>query len=378
MNVLKEYFVKKADNVSFIEIKPNSYVYINEYTIGSEIPLPLIVDELINEIKEGTAQDEIKVSSFINGMIYLIGADPEFEFCNQYKEILYNYDKKIEDYILYIGLKKINESDFEEGMVWLRAAYYMNNNNLMGKYNYALALEEKARRLFSANNENMGSVFLNASTNIIEEVIDMDSNFDLAYYKLGYHYRNSKQFMKSKLMWEKYLQLGKDDEMQQEIRENLETMQDDIIYEEGYNEILTGNPRAGLEKLLPLKEKYVDWWNLLFMIGLGFRHLNMYEEAKSEFEYVLELVPDQVDVLNELGLCLAFLGEYEEAISKLSRAIELKPKDYEIICNRGMVYLQINDFVNAEKDINAAYKLNSTDEITIACKTELERIKNMV
>lgn len=377
MKELNEYFIQKTENVSFIEIKPDSFVYINNYKISSEVPLPLTIDELISEIKEGTAEEELKISSIINGMIYTIGADPEFEFCDQYIEILYNYDKKIEEYILYVGLKKINENVFEDGMVWIRALYHINSKNLMGKYNYALALEEKARRLLSINDTKMGKTFLTSSTNIIEEIIAENPSFDLAYYKLGYHYRNSQQYVKGSLMWEKYLQLGKDDEMLDEVRENLEAMKDDIIYEEGYNEILSGNPRTGLEKLLSLKEKYVDWWNLFFMIGLGYRQVGMYKEAISEFETVLDFAPDQVDALNELGLCLAFLGDYNEAISKFTKAIELRPKDYEIKCNRGMIYLQINDIENAEKDINAAYEMCNTDDITISCKRELEKVKNM-
>ncbi len=377
MKGLNEYFTRKTENVSFIEIKPDSFVYISNYKIGSDTPLPLIIDELISEIKEGTAKDEVKVSSIINGMIYIIGADLKFKFCEQYKEILYNYDEKIEEYILYIGLKKINENSFEDGLVWLRALYHINSNNLMGKYNYALALEEKARRLFSINDKKMGNIFLNSSTNIFEEIVNDDSNFDLAYYKLGYHYKNSQQYVKGSLMWEKYLQLGKDNEMLDEVRENLEAIQDDIIYEKGYNEILSGNPRAGLERLLPLKEKYVDWWNLFFMIGLGYRQIGMHEEAIAEFETVLDFVPEQVDALNELGLCLAYLGNYDEAISKFAKAIELRPKDHEIRCNRGMAYLQIGDIHNAEKDINTANKMCSTDEITILCKKELEKVKDM-
>ncbi|WP_352417818.1 tetratricopeptide repeat protein [Proteiniborus sp.] len=377
MKSLDEYFIRKTEDISFIEIKPDSLVYINNYRIGAEVPLPLIVDELISEIKEGTAKDEVKVSSIINGMIYLIGADPNFKFFEQYKEILYNYDEKVEEYILYIGLKKINENSFEDGLVWLRALYNLNSKNIMGKYNYALALEEKARRLLSNNDNKKIAMFLNSSTNIFEEIINENPNFDLAYYKLGYHYKNSQQYIKGSLMWKKYLQLGKDNEMLDEIRENLEAIQDDIIYEEGYSKILSGNPRAGLEKLLPLKEKYVDWWNLFFMIGLGYRQIGMYKEAIAEFETVLDFVPDQVDALNELGLCLAFLGEGNEAINKFTRAIELRPKDYEIRCNRGMAYLQINDIENAEKDINTAYEMCDTDEITISCKKELQKIKNM-
>lgn len=377
MKDLNEYFIRKTENISFIEIKPDSFVYINNYKIGPEVPLPMIIDELISEIKKGTAKNEVKFSSMINGMIYLIGADPDFKFYEQYKEILYNYDKKIEEYILYIGLKKINENSFEDGLVWLRALYNLNSKNLIGKYNYALALEEKARRLFSFNDKKMGGIFLISSTNIFEEIVNDNPSYDLAYYKLGYHYKNSQQYIKSSLMWKKYLQLGKNDELLDEIRENLEAMQDDIIYEEGYSKILSGDPRAGLEKLLSLKKRYVDWWNLFFMIGLGYRQIGMYEEAIAEFETVLDFAPDQVDVLNELGLCLAFLGNHDEAIAKFTKAIELRPKDYEIRCNRGMIYLQINDIENAEKDINTAYEMCDTDEITISCKKELQRIKNM-
>ncbi len=376
MKGLRDYFLDKTENISFIEIKPDSMIFIKDYKIGSDVPLPLIVDELISEIKEGTAKDEVKVSSIINGMIYIIGADPEFTYYQQYKKILYDYDEKIEDYISYIGLKKINEGAFEEGIVWLRALYHINAQNLMGKYNYALALEEKARRLLSVNNK-MGSIFLNSSTNVFEEIINEAPSFDLAYYKLGYHYKNSQQYVKSSLMWERYMQLGKDTEMLEEVRESLELIQDDIIYEEGYNLVLSGNPNAGLEKLLPLKEKYVDWWNLFFMIGLGYRQLGMYIEAIHEFETVLDFVPEQVDALNELGLCQAFIGKYSEAISSFTKAIELKPKDYEIRCNRGMTYLQMNDIENAEKDINAAYEQCSADDITISCKQELEKMKSM-
>lgn len=377
MKELHKFFLKKTNNISFIELKPDSKVFVKDYRIDPEIPLPLIIDELIKEIKDGNASDEVKLSSIIRGMIYLIGVDPEFKYSQQYKDILYHYDEKIEDYILYTGLKKINENALDEGMIWFRALYYINNKNLMGKYNYALALEEKAKKLFAANNNKLGNAFLNGSTNVFEEIINDDPNFDLAYYKLGYHYKNSQQYIKSSLMWEKYLQLGKDDDTLNEIRENLDNMKDDVVYEEGYNLVLSGKPEAGLEKLLPLKEKYVDWWNLFFMIGLAYRQMGMYEEAVEEFETVLDFVPNQVDALNEIGLCQAFLGRYSEAISSFTKAIELKPQDYEIRCNRGMTYLQINDIENAEKDINAAYEQCSTDEITILCKQELERIKSM-
>jgi len=377
MKGIGQYFKQKTENLSFIEIKPDTYVDVNGYKISSDIPLPLIIDELIKEIKDKNAQDNVKVSSMINGMIYTIGVDPEFKYCGEYKNILYKYDQKIEEYILYSGLKKINEGSFEDGMIWLRALTNLNCNNVMGMFNYGLALEEKARKLYSLNNKEMGDLFFQESTRTFEEIINLDNTFSNVYYKLGFHYKNNKQYKKCQLMWEKYIQLGGEDELLQEVRENLEAIKDDVIYEEGYIQILNGNPEEGLEKLLPLKERYVGWWNLSFMIGLGYRQLGRYSEAKEEFIEVIDIVPKQVDALNELGLCQVYLGEFKEAIDTFSEAIKLKPNDYEIICNRGMTYLQISDIENAEKDILKAYKINSEDEITKSCKNELDRIKNM-
>ena len=54
-----------------------------------------------------------------------------------------------------------------------------------------------------------------------------------------------------------------------------------VEYEEGYTLVFQGKFEEGLEKLLPLEEKYGDWWNLLFMIGLAYKNMNEIKERKS-------------------------------------------------------------------------------------------------
>lgn len=373
MDRLKKYFKKKTKNISFIEMQANSYIDINNYKVGQEIPLPIVIDELVGEIKSGDAVDEIKFAQFIKGIIYTIGVDEEFKYFNEYKNILYSYDEKIEEYILYSGLKYINENDLETGMVWLRALNSLNSKNLFGKYNYALSLEERAKVALSLKDVDLAAMFLGASAHMLEEILSDDPNFHLAHYKLGYHYKNNNEFKKSQLTWEKFLRLGKENELIQEVREQLEEIKENVIYEEGCNSVLSGNPEEGLDRLLLLKEKYNEWWNLHFMIGLAYRQLGSFEKAKERFEKVLQLEEDQVDALNELGLCLVYLGSIEKGIINFTKAIKLRPDDYEIICNRGMSYLQLNDIENAKRDILNAYSMNDKDEITISCKNELER-----
>lgn len=371
---LDEYFKQKTSNISFIEIKENTHIDVNGYKVTEDIPLPIVVDDLIEEVKENeNISEEIEFSSFINGMVYILGVDPEFKYNKEYKEILYKYDEKIEDYILYRGIKDITEDKLEAGMIWLRALYFTNNKNLIAKYNYALAVAEKAKLLIESNDMAKGRTFLDVSTNILEEILNDDPDFHLAHYKLGYHYKSKKEYKKSQLTWEKFLRLGKEDELLEEVRNCLENMKDDVIYEEGYNLVLEGYYQEGLEKLLVLEERYDKWWNLYFIIGLGYRGMGEFVKASTYFEKVLELEEDQVDALNELGLCLVYTGKVDEAIVNFTKAIDLRPEDYEIMCNRGMTYLQIDNVEDAKKDIMKAHEINPNDEITISCLNELDK-----
>lgn len=373
MNNIEEFFIQKVDNISFIELKDNADIIIKDYKLNPLVPLPLIVDELINEIKGNRAQNELKISSIINGIIYSIGADVNFKYNEEYKKILYAFDKDIENYILHKSLKLIEETKIDQGMIYLRTLVNLNRNNKLGLFNYGLSLERKANIDFDNNNIKKGWVFLNEATKVFEETLDLDETFSPTYYKLGYHYMNTSQYIKAKLIWEKFIKLSDDENLKEEIKDNLISIEDNVLYEEGYNEVLSGNPSKGLEKLLPLKEKYEDWWNLLFMIGLSYRMQGMYNEAKIEFENILKINQNQVDTLNELGLCLVNLGVFEEAIKNFTLALELR-EDYEILCNRGMTYLQIGKISEASIDINKAYELNPEDEITIACKKELDTV----
>ena len=371
---LDEYFKQKTSNISFIEIKENTHIDVNGYKVTEDIPLPIVVDDLIEEVKENeNISEEIEFSSFINGMVYILGVDPEFKYNKEYKEILYKYDEKIEDYILYRGIKDITEDKLEAGMIWLRALYFTNNKNLIAKYNYALAVAEKAKLLIESNDMAKGRTFLDVSTNILEEILNDDPDFHLAHYKLGYHYKSKKEYKKSQLTWEKFLRLGKEDELLEEVRNCLENMKDDVIYEEGYNLVLEGYYQEGLEKLLVLEERYDKWWNLYFIIGLRYRGIGEFVDASTYYEKVLELEEDQVDALNELGLCLVYTGKVDEAIVNFTKAIDLRPEDYEIMCNRGMTYLQIDNVEDAKKDIMKAHEINPNDEITISCLNELDK-----
>lgn len=369
-----EYFVSKRDEISFIELKPESNININGFKLDPKIPLPLVVNDLINEIKENRAQEEIKLSAIIKGIIYIIGIDPDFKHNEEYKKILYEAIENAENHIRYEGFKSINENSIDEGLVYFKALYALNESNSDTIFDYAVALEKKAENFYSSDKRKSGKVFLKKSTELLEELLSSDKAYSPAYYKLGYHYLNEKQFIKAKYTWEKFIETTKDNDISREIKEKLEDIKDNVKYEEGYNEIFRGNPNEGLLKLSELEEKYETWWNLIFLIGLCYRQLGSFNEAKKRFERVLEIKSDQSETLNELGLCLVNLGDFDEAITRFTEALNTdNNNDYEILCNRGMTYLQLGRVGEAKIDIYKAIEISPEDEITKACKKEIDK-----
>ncbi len=372
---VKEYLKQKTENLSFIELKEDSFIDINGYRLDKNIPLPIVIDELLNEIRTGRAEDELQVKSFIEGIIYTLGVDADFKFFNEYKKILYIYDEKIESYILYKGIKYSQNNNFDEAMIYFSCLVNIDSDNTIGLYNYALVLEEKAGKYFKNKDIQRGNIFLKESTKHYELIIDIDPAFTTAYYRLGYHYKHYKQFRKARIMWEKLIEIDNNEDIIEDVSQQLSAIKDDVTYEEGYSDILKGRFKEGLKKLLPLEEKYTDWWNLLFMIGVGYRQMGEFVEARKRFEKVLAIYPNQVDSLNELGLCFVQLGNFDKAIDKFNTAISLNPDNYEILCNRGMAYLHNGYIDRGAEDISKAYKINSDDEIIRACMDQLKYIQ---
>ena len=65
-----------------------------------------------------------------------------------------------------------------------------------------------------------------------------------------------------------------------------------------------------------------------------------FAEAAEEYEKVLELEPDNVDVMSNLGATYYRLGKLDEAIEVYTKAIDIAPKDADIRSNLAAAYVQ--------------------------------------
>ncbi|MDR7856448.1 tetratricopeptide repeat protein [Tissierella sp.] len=374
MDIINDYFKKKTDKVTFVELKEEAVVDIKGYPRDKLIPLPILTDVLVSEIKEGNLEDEINLTHIIDGIIYLMGVDEDFLHIEEYKDILMAFTHNVEEYIFYQGIRLLDNNDYDNGAVLFRALKFINPENINGIFNYSLALEEIAKQYFEKEEEEEAIEFLNKSTGELETILDLDNSYPLAYYKLGYHYRFFEQYLKAKLIWTKYLTLDKDELRLQEIREEIDLIENDVAIESGLTYLSHGQFDKALEVFLKLLPSYNKWWELKYFIGACYKGLADYEIAIDYFYEALELNKEVSDIYNELGICLYSIGDIDKAIDVFTEGIENITDDYKLLFNRGLGYMQLGQLKNAYIDISKAVTLNPQDENMIIQKERLEEL----
>ena len=372
---IEKYLLKKAEELDFITIKHGGEFKLKSYEVPKGgLDVPIKNEVLVKGIKEKTAQDKLNSMSIADAMIYIIGIDSKFKNNAEYEKFLNALSKDIDldlkSYMGYMSRKYFEIGEHTDSLIYIKAFITMYPDDLDAMYNYAIVCQEIAKQYQKDMDDKAMNAFLLEAMAKLEKVIDVDENFALGYYHLGYHYYNQGQYLKTKLTWEEALRLGLDADLVAEVQENLGKMDFKVQYEEGYTLVFQGKFKEGLEKLLPLEEEHMDWWNLLFMIALGYKGMGEIEQAKMYLEKILIIKPNQVDTIVELGLCEAYKNNLDKAIEYFEQAAKIK-EDPEILCNLGMAYLNNGDIDDATYYIERAYELNPQDEITIACLREL-------
>ena len=372
METVDKYFKEKTDNLTFIELQDDSFVDLKGYIIRADIPLPILTKELIEGIKGGVFEEEIRISDFVEGIIYTIGTDDNFPYLKEYKEILYAYDDKIEDYIFFTGVRDLQEDRFDDGCIKLRALLALDPNNVDAIFNYGLGIEGLARKFIDLDDEK-GNDFLDFSTSLFESILDIDKEYALSYYKLGYHYLYLEQYLKASLTWKKFISKSKDEVLVQEIRNEIDRIDDDVVFETGITYLAYNDYEKALNFFLKLMPKYEDNWNLNFSIAKSYLGLQQDDLAIEYLIKAIELRDDDPDLFNELGIIYYNKGDVIKAIDIFTEGIDSCPKDYKLFYNRGVSYILVEKYKEALKDINIAFELEPSESIK-AQKEWLEAI----
>src|SRR3954453_21954315 len=105
-------------------------------------------------------------------------------------------------------------------------------------------------------------------------------------------------------------------------------------------------------------------WPLFYERGVALERAGKWPEAEADFQYALQLAPDQPNVLNYLAYSWTERGEkLTEARAMLERALGQRSNDGAIIDSFGWVLLKQSETEAALKQLSRAVELQPEDPV---------------
>ena len=105
-------------------------------------------------------------------------------------------------------------------------------------------------------------------------------------------------------------------------------------------------------------------WPLFYERGVAFERSGQWPRAEADFQFALELSPDQPNVLNYLGYAWVEQGRHlDRARQMIERAVEQRPNDGAFIDSLGWVLLRQGDKEGALRRLERAVELQPEDPV---------------
>ncbi len=336
---------KKLEQLIFIELKEEAQ--IGKYKLHNAIYVAIRSDELINKVKGGNSMENIPLSILYEGMYYVLGADEEFKFNDDYIKIL----KENEDSTKFIKSKIFNlvkEEKYEDAFIFLRGLSKVEETKEV--YEKLIIVTDKLR----SEDEDY--------TTIEMKILNRAKGF--GGYPLPHLYealikRDMGDFVFAMESLQKYLELGgKEDNDISEFKQNLSSI---LSYDKG-KELSITDPKASLEILIPLMPVLGDSAEYYYHVAVAYRNLENYEKAIYYLNEAFVIDKRLLEIYNEFGINYAALGDYEKAIQYFEKAFE-QSNSIELATNIVMCYIHNNDMIKAKEKLQEAIKIDPDDEI---------------
>ena len=283
----------------------------------SGVPIPIRKTQL----------NSISTLDIAKNMAFVMGCDPGFQYRDNYKAyILKVFDERFARGLIADGIDGAQKKDYDYACIQFRAAIIIDPDNIDAVYCYGRACKD-AYEL--GEEEDFVARFKAESLEAFERVTLCRPDFAEAYYFLGYGYINLGLYVKAKLTWEDFIRLSNDDEKKSEIQQRLALLDEPVKIEEGYNLVLAGKSREGIEILSQYREgPYAKWWPLWYYLGAAYASMGMAEEAIENFLEVLKLSPSNIETMKELVRAYESIGEEKKA-QKYEKKIAIVTENLE-------------------------------------------------
>ncbi|WBW99430.1 tetratricopeptide repeat protein [Oceanirhabdus sp. W0125-5] len=336
---------KRLEQLVFIELKEGAQ--IGTYKLPNAIYVAIRSDELINKVKGGDSMEHIPLSILYEGMFFVLGADEDFRFNDDYRKLL----KANDDSIKFIKSKIFNlvkEEKFEDAFIFLMGLSKVEETKEV--YEKLIVVTDKLR--------NEEEDYTEIEMKILNRAKGF-GGFPLPHLYDALIKRDQGDFIFAMEALQKYLELGgKEDNDIIEFKQNLSAI---LSYDKG-KELSITDPKASLEILIPLMSVLGDSAEYYYHIAVAYRNLENYEKAIYYLNEAFSIDKRLLEVYNEFGINYAALGDYDKAIQYFEKAFE-QSKSIELATNIVMCYIHNNNMKKAKEALEEAIKIDPNDDI---------------
>ncbi|MDO5026988.1 MAG: tetratricopeptide repeat protein [Tissierellia bacterium] len=342
MTYIDKYFRSKADKLAYLELKNEKEKYID---FGlNDIALPIISDDLMKALQNNKFDNEVDSAYIVEGMLYNIGVDPEFKYSKDYINVLKNMIDQPTKYAIAKAVSYLDDS-MEKSLVFFRAATIIDSKDDFAAYNLArllwrLDVDKDAKESFIAS-----------SIDILEDILQRNSDYSLAYYELANIFRALGEYIKAMNYYRRALELVDEESVREEIRNNMKDIEADALIEDAIHYISKMNYPKALDLLLQV-QKNSNRYDALYYIAVSYMNMEDFENSLYYFDKALKGGADFATLYIDYIYVLYSSGQIFEALNLANEALEKYPADLKIRYNRALIYVELSKKDKALEDLD--------------------------
>ncbi len=347
---------EKIEDLAFLELKVGTTIEINGEIFEGPLPLPILSNKLITVVKDKI--EDVPIEMIGEGIIYVFALVPSYEYSEIYFEMLESYVEDVSGYIKQGAFNKLESEDYESSLVYIVALINLGYEDEKVLFALGNVLENID---ISELNEEEKLEHAMGIMKIYEDSLNLNPEFSLAHYKLGYIYKEFGQFLKSKLTFEKALNYDSNDFRRQEIREVIESIEDDVLLETAITLMEKGKYNDALEELLKIRLDRTDDI-VYYHLSLCYYNLGDIDEGINAIDSAIEI--NDIPVYhNQLALLYESSGDTSRAIEELENTIDSSGPDYLLNYNLATMQYNLGFRVSALTNFEIAYEQNPTEQL---------------
>lgn len=343
MNVIDKYFRQFTDKLSYIDLKNEQDQYV-EYGLN-DLPLPIILDELVEGFSTADFENEVNLIYIINGILYNIGVDPDFIYINDYKDILSKVLEKPSEFALSKAIKTA-EKDKEKSLIYSRAAYILDEKNELTAYNYARLLWT----LEDVKDEER-HVFVEEAVRILERILHYNDQDPLANYELGNIARATGDFIKANSYYKRVLTYSDNEDLKEDVRDSIKKIEPDVAVQDSIYYINKMNYPRAINTLMEAR-KNSSRYDIPYYLAISYMNQENPQMAELFFEEALDKGADFANLYTDLVYTKYLLKKDIEALEIANEALEKYPAEIKLRYNRAIILISMGRKEKAIEDLD--------------------------